>query len=94
MLSKEKTIAIAVTTLALSLGGIGIASAENSTPESKVDVSYTLPMAMSGNMTGFNMNGFNMNGHMGGNMNGHMGGNMNDYMDGDMNDFMDEENSY
>ena len=85
MLSKEKTIAIAVTTVALSLGGIGIAFAENSTPESKVDVSYTLPMAMSGNMTGFNM---------GEDMDAHMDGDMDAHMDGDMDAHMDEENSH
>ena len=79
MLSKEKTIAIAVTTLALSLGGIGIAFAENPTPKSNVAVFYTPPMNMSGNMTGFNMTGFNMNGHMGGNMNDYM----NDHMGGE-----------
>ena len=84
MLSKEKTIAIAVTTLALSLGGIGIAFAENSTPKSNVDVSYALPMTMSGNMDGFNMDS---------DMGDHMDSDIDGDIDGDMGDHMDEENS-
>ena len=92
MLSKDKTIAIAVTTVALSLGGIGIAFAENSSPESRVDGSYALDMTMSGNMSGFNMDG-DMDAHMDGDMDAHMDGDMDDHMDGDMDDHMDEENS-
>ena len=92
MLSKDKTIAIAVTTVALSLGGIGIAFAENSSPESRVDGSYALDMTMSRNMTDSNMTG-NMTGNMGSDMESHMDGDMDSHMDGDMDDHMDEENS-
>ena len=92
MLSKEKTIAIAVTTLALSLGGIGIAFAENSTPKSNVDVSYALPMTMSGNMDGFNMDS-DMGDHMDSDMGDHMDSDIDGDIDGDMGDHMDEENS-